>query len=583
MIAVQRGSFFSHIFVGIFATVLLAVLAAGVLTERLLGERVQETLLQDVHTHARSLTVTLDPTDLESDVQRLGKVTDRRVTVMQFDGTVVAESALEPDRLREMENHAGRPEVRQAMKEGWGWEIRRSATVNEGFLYVAVRDDERRRVVRLAVPLENVAENLSRVRTGVLLALLAGTLVAALVAFLIARRLSSGVRGIARVARARANGERLPFPQGETDEFQSLAAALEKMARQLDAQLDDLDDERNRLRTMLETMTEGVTLCDEEGRIVLTNEAFLPMFGLSQPPLGHSLLEVARVPEAIALVERMPRARGAEICDFDYQNRSIQATFAPLRGLHMGGFLAVFHDITELRRADRIRRDFVANVSHELRTPLASIAGYAESLLDGAIEDPEFARTFLEGIGRNAERLSRLIEDLLDLARIESGRYSLQPQAVSVVEAVENAASVVGKLSAKQHRFVNEVTADVQVWADPKALSQILVNYVENAAKYSPPGTEIRVTADRQGDRTTIRVQDRGPGIPPEDLPRIFERFFRGDKSRNAAGEGGTGLGLAICKHLATEMGGKVGAESTGQGTTVLVELPARKPRSTVG
>jgi two-component system phosphate regulon sensor histidine kinase PhoR len=345
----------------------------------------------------------------------------------------------------------------------------------------------------------------------------------------------------------------------------------------LDIRLDELESERSRLRVILENMVEGVILCSSEGEIILWNEAFQRMFD-TPGPTGKKLIEAIRIPEVIKLSNQVMRDRLPHAVEFQSGNASIQATFVPLGRSRAEGYLAVFHDITDLKRADRIRRDFVANVSHELRTPLASISGYGESLLDGAIDDPAVARPFVEGVVRNAERLSLLIEDVLDLARIESGRYPFEPESIDLHSLVASSAQVVSRLESKEQKFSNLVPAGLTVWADRKAASQILVNLIENAAKYTPHGTDIRVKASLTGAMTEITVEDTGPGIPPDDLPRIFERFYRGDKSRNAAGQGGTGLGLAICKHLATEMGGSIAAASSGRGTVITLRLPHSSP-----
>lgn len=569
-----RRSFFTQIFIGIFATVLLGLGAAAVVTESTLRERLTDWLTHEVLVQARALTVTLDTHDVQTVATRVGKETEQRITILALDGRVLAESTLPTHAVHLIENHAGRPEVQAALQDGWGSHQRISSTTGGEYLYVAVRDDSNNRITRVAVPLSDLEENIAFVRAGVLASLLFGIFVAAIMALLIARRLSGSVRAIARVANERAAGQRTPFPEGETEEFIGLARTLEGMAQQLDSRLDQLEGERARLRTILDTMVEGVILCSPDGDILLSNQSFLEMFGWSRSPHGKRLVEITRVPEVVELSQRILREREPDTVEFELGRKTIQATFVPLPAKGMSGYLAVFHDITELRRADQVRRDFVANVSHELRTPLASITGYAESLLEGAMSDPEVAQSFLGGITRNADRLSRLIEDLLDLARIESGRYVLHPEWVDVGDAVDHGVSLVEKVNSRQHPFHNDVPAGLTVWADPKALSQILVNLIENAAKYTPPGTEIRTTAETTYDSVTIRIRDLGPGIPPQDLSRIFERFYRGDKSRNAAGEPGTGLGLAICKHLATEMGGSIHAESSGRGTTISIRLP---------
>ncbi len=578
MMAMRRGSFFRQVFLGIMATSALAVLASAFGIERMLERRMVETLAENLLVDARMLAETLDEGALQERVGVLRERFGRRITVIAPDGRVTAESDVPDEAVARIESHATRAEVQQAWREGWGWSTRRSATIDRELLYVAWRDDANRRIVRLALPLGVVEESVARVRGGVVTGMGLGLLLALLVAWLIARRMAAEVNGVAQVALDRAGGARPPFPVTRTEELARLSGALAVMGRELDQRVDDLEAEHHRLQTILDTMNEGVVLCDEQGRIILFNRAAREQFEVEGEVTERTFVETIRVPEVVALAGRMLREREPDSVEFDWRGRSIQASFVPLVEDFQAGFLAVFHDVTVLKRADRIRRDFVANVSHELRTPLASIAGFAESLAEGALEDKAVAVSFVDGIQRNAERLARIIEDLLQLGRIESGRLPLAPEELGVGPAVDAAAQVISTLRTKRHAFVNAVAGDAKVYADRKALSQILVNLIENAAKYCPPESRIEVSADERDGMRRILVRDNGPGIPPQDLPRIFERFYRGDKSRNAAGEPGTGLGLAICKHLATEMGGRIEAESDGRGTTFFLFLPLHPP-----
>lgn len=575
----RRWSFFTQVFAGIFFVIFFALAVGTLATENALSERLKVMIAEDTRATAISLGATLKPERVQEQIEKIANLIDRRITIIRPDGLVLADSQVSAEQIKTIENHLDRPEVRSAIDTGWGWSTRHSSTTGHDFLYVAVLDTQQQRVVRVAVPLEHYSRTLQRIRYGILSGALLGIFLALALAFTIARRLSHDVNVLVLVGQERARGLRTSFVERSNEDFNRLAQTLDAMTQQLDARLDELESERSRLRVILENMVEGVILCDEQGDIVLWNEAFLRMFAARQPA-GRKLIEVIRNPEVVKLSTQIMTDRQPQSIEFQSGAMSIQTTFVPLARTRMEGYLAVFHDITELKRADRIRRDFVANVSHELRTPLASIAGYGESLLEGAIDDPAVARPFVEGVVRNAERLSLLIEDVLDLARIESGRYSLNPESIELKSIADSSAQVVTRIEIKRQHFENTIVPGTFAWADRKGLGQILVNLIENASKYTPPETRIRVSASVSAAAPSmidILVADTGPGIPPDDLPRIFERFFRGDKSRNAAGEAGTGLGLAICKHLATEMGGSISAESSGRGTTVTLRLPASR------
>lgn len=573
----QRWSFFSQILAGSILVVLVAMFAGILVSERNVSRAFAEVLAGETRPLASSIAQLLEGRDLQARVLELGPQLDRRITIIALDGTVLADSGVSADELTAIENHAARLEVQTAARRGWGWSRRHSATVGEDFLYVAVRDDARGRIVRVAVPLRQYSAATGRLTFGVIAGIVVGCLLAFFIAYFIAHRFTSQMNRLVAVAKSRAAGAQAVFEEVGNEEFNELALALDAMTRRLDAQVDELIRERSRLKAVLDNMIEGVILCNADGEVVVWNDAFVHLFEIDASPAGKALIELMRVPEVVQLASKVFQDAEPLLQDFGFRDKSIQTTFVPLRR-GAEGYVAVFHDITELKRADRIRRDFVANVSHELRTPLASISGYAESLLEGALDDREVARTFVERIARNADRLARLIEDLLDLARIESGRYGFYFEAIDARQAVEAAAQTVNKLQVKRHTFENRVPENLSLWGDKKALSQVLVNLIDNAAKYSPPGTEIFVTGGRDGETTVLAVTDKGHGIALEDQPRIFERFYRADKSRNAAGEGGTGLGLAICKHLVAEMGGSISVASSGRGTTFEIRLAANKP-----
>jgi len=507
------------------------------------------------------------------------------VTVIGPDGKVLGDTDLDGEALAGVENHANRPEVIQAVRDGQGRAVRYSHTLSERMLYIAVRidpDDAGRGTVRLAVPLSDVSRAQEEARPPILVAAAVSILAAVLLGWRAARGPARRLEEMARAATAIAAGslEARARPRGN-DEVARLARALNLMAEGLEERLALLARERSQLRMVLDGMVEGVLLTDDRGTIVLANAAFERIFAARPPIQGRRPLEVARVPALQEAVEAALRASDPvtrEIALGGARDKVIRASLAAIREQDRTvGAVAVFHDVTELKRLERMRREFVANVSHELRTPLTAIRGYAETLRDGGLDDRERAAEFVRVIHRHAERLRDLIEDLLDLAAIEHGEARLAIEPVRAQDAVSQAEAVVRPAAeAKRQSLAVDIPPGLPLLlGDRDRLAQILINLLDNAVKFTPEQGTIRVSAASAGGRVTLSVTDSGIGIPPEEMPRIFERFYRVDRSRDRR-EGGTGLGLAIAKHLVQGMGGTIEVESApGAGATFRVSLPA--------
>jgi two-component system phosphate regulon sensor histidine kinase PhoR len=579
-------------------TVLLAIVAGlgvvvmGIYVSRALEAqavaRLQATLvtqaglLHDVF--APMLASSSDGADLQARAHRHARALGARVTVIAGDGTVLAES--DRDSTREIENHAERPEVRQALAGVIGSDVRRSATLGRDLLYVAVpleREGQRQAVLRLALPIQDVDEARALVRRTVAGGAVLAVAVAAVVGLFVGQRVTRPLRGMEDAARRMAEGDLTQtVPVVGTDEIAALGVALNRTAVALREKIERLGDEQAKVRTILDGMIEGVVALDDRGRLLLLNPAARAMFGVEQGiPEGRSFLEVIRQKGLLDLVDEV-RATAAparhEIELGPPVNRLVAARGVPL-GLGPGapGVLLVLNDVTELRRLERVRSEFVANVSHELRTPLTCIKGYLETLLDGALEDSAHARRFLEVAGTHAERLDRLIDDLLELSNIESGRVTLVPVRLDLDEVVAGMAAMFERRTVQNRlTLVRAVRPGLAVRADRDRLVQILVNLVDNAVKFTSEGGQIRIEAALGSDgRVEITVRDTGVGIPSTDLPRITERFYRVDRTRSRE-VGGTGLGLAIVKHLVQAHGGELRIESAlGSGTAVSFTLPA--------
>ena len=390
------------------------------------------------------------------------------------------------------------------------------------------------------------------------------------------------MRAIAGVAERYAAGDfSQPARDYGTDEIGRVARVLDESVREIGRRASDLESDRARMEAILGGMIEGVLVVNDQGRVQLVNDAARRMLRLQDAPEGRHYLEIVRQPdiaEQLGATLRGATTEGLELALPRESDRSIIARSAPVRSASARGAVLVLHDITELRKADRIRRDFVANVSHELRTPLTAVRGYVEALLDGGVDTTE-ARRFLEIIGRHTLRMERLVRDLLRLARLDAGQEPLEHVLCSVESLftgveTELADSIEGREQTVEQQIGGDATT---VIGDPAKLHDALRNLLENASNYSPDGGRIVMASARADNRLHLTVGDDGPGIPDADLPRIFERFYRVDKarSRGERDPGGTGLGLAIVKHLIELHGGTVSAVNRRpRGAVFTIDLP---------
>jgi two-component system phosphate regulon sensor histidine kinase PhoR len=551
-------------------------------------ETLQERLLAEARAVGEILPWGSGPS-LDAACARLAATLGARVTVIAADGRVLGESTRSSESL---ENHADRPEVRQAMGEGSGHAVRQSGTVGIQLVYAAWRQERggEVRIVRTALPLTAVGEGVADLRRGVVLGLAAAALLGLLAALLLSRSLLRRIRRLVTFARIVGQGETPPYLGPERpDDLGVLEAQLADMAREVVSTIAALRVERERVEAILRGMVEGVLVIDLEGNLVLMNQRARDLLDVPEgrDATGHPFIEVARHPELAEVVRQL--AGGAPLLSRDVTLGGTDASTLQVNGARLCdangapfGFVLVLHDVTELRRLEVVRRDFVANVSHELRTPLTAIKGYVETLLGRAGEDAEMRQRFLGVIDRHSERLGRLIDDLLTLSDLELGRTPLRLGTVALAPAVDDVLQILGDSAERAGlQLTRHVASDTPpIEADADRFRQVLINLVDNAIKYTPHGGRVVVRAGPAtgaGHRgmVEVAVEDTGVGIPAQDLPRLTERFFRVDKGRSRA-LGGTGLGLAIVKHLVQAHGGELLIESAvGRGTTVRVLLPA--------
>ncbi|MFC1544357.1 ATP-binding protein [Gemmatimonadota bacterium] len=560
----------------IFGISILLILIAGFGSGIFLQSRLQMWMTAEIESEllvkaqlARGIVAaTLSPGSIEQAdalADSIAYLSGTRVTIISRDGTVLGDSDLTSAEVREVENHADRHEIRQALEVGRGQSSRFSTTLGTTMLYVALRlgPTPVSGIVRLATPIFQVEAARRSLRGFFIVAGVIGLAMALLMSALVAQMMSRTLRNLARTTSDIAGGNaRRRIAPASRDEIAGLAGSVNSITEQLERTIGTLASERNRFEAVLDSMGEAVIALDSGQRITMVNQEALSLLGLRSEPLGRSLMEAIRAPVLQDLLDRSRSGDAVdEECDLlGARPLRVHVRVTPLRA--DGGSVIVLHDVTELRRLESVRRDFVANVSHELRTPVSVIRANAETLLDAGSTDADRTRQFLEAVLRNAERLSNLVSDLLDISRIEAGEYVPGLASVSLRRAFARVEGAVHNRSDSMNQTVStRLENDLEVLADSQALDQILINLLDNAISYCGEGSHIELNARRYEDQIRIEVRDDGPGIEPRHAERIFERFYRVDEGRSREA-GGTGLGLSIVKHLVEAMGGQVGYES---------------------
>lgn len=495
-----------------------------------------------------------------------------RVTFIDNGGRVLADSEEPAESVARMSNHMDRPEVRAALGGGTGVHIRRSPTLNIDMLYVAIPVTEGANitgVIRLALPLESVERTLSAVRKIILMGLLFAIALAVTLGCILAYMTIKPIDRMIHVSRRFSEGDfGRRIIQAPSDEIGELALTLNKMAQDIEDKIKELGAQNQRMGAVFNSMIEGVLVVDRSARILSVNQTITKIFGVKKEEAeGRLFLEAIRNNDMAAVINdalRSGRNSSAEV-GLVYPVRGIyQVNATPIfDGGSVNGCLAVIHDITEIRRLETVRSDFVANVSHELKTPLTSIKGFVETLLEGALEDKENARAFLSIIQEHADRLDRLVSDLLALSHLESKEMKVEKSVFDLKEQVDSIIMGFGsQLKKKGIEARNALPAGFKIKADRERIGQVVTNLIDNAIKFNKDKGSIKICSEEDGLNHRIIVEDSGIGIPPKDLARIFERFYRVDKARSAD-MGGTGLGLSIVKHIIEMHAGSVGADST--------------------
>ncbi|MCA9230654.1 MAG: HAMP domain-containing protein [Planctomycetales bacterium] len=586
----------SRLFWKLFLTyaglVLLAVSACIAIVSAWQDEQLFEQVRRRLHDSATLLRDDLGdqlaagPSEsLQQQVLRLGEQTQTRFTLVKDDGVVLADSE-QPnlDEVAKMENHLGRKEFAQAKHHGFGISRRDSPTLGESFLYFALAVKEGEQIVgyvRAAQSIGSIQEEATTIRRLIWLVGLLVGLSGLVITYGLTLRILRPVQALTTAAEEVAQGA---YPDRievrSEDEFGTLARSFERMSRELRLREVQLKSSLHRQQAVLGGMIEGVLAVDARQRVMFANPAAEKALSFhSESVEGRPLLEVVRSHELREIV--VQTFRSGQLCQRDISlqgpaARTFNVHATPLPGEPSPGVVLVLHDVTELKRLEGLRQEFVANVSHELKTPLSSIKAYTETLLNGAIEDEQNAERFLHRIDDQADRLNELILDMLSLARIESGSTSFEMASVPLSRVVAACLeSYESRFAAAKVALRNELGPDeVLVRADEESLFQVLSNLIDNAIKYTPEEGVVSIRCQADGDKAVIEVSDTGVGIASEHQERLFERFYRVDKARSRE-LGGTGLGLSIVKHLCQSMGGRVSVESeVGRGSTFRVRLP---------
>ncbi len=573
------------------ALVVVVVAISGALAERALHDREIARIATALEARAALVReLVRDVPFVPAEAPRLDALADRaaegaraRVTLIASDGSVLGDSDVPVERLQAVENHASRPEVGAALSGGVGRDARASTTVGRRLLYVALPAGRPGGgVVRVAAELSELEAAITDLREQLVLAGAAGVLASLVLAYGVSWLTLRPLRELRGLTNALSAGDLdYRIPRRFRDELGEISRAIRSLAEQLRERVAEATREQEQLRAVLDGMAEGVLVVDEHNEIVLANHRVAAFYGVRPPLQGRSVLAALRDAELDGLLAEAghtddPVSRTLELAHPAHRSLRVQATRFPAAPARRLGSVAVLHDVTELARLETMRRDFVANASHELRTPLAAIRGFAETLLGDASLPEEKRRSYLEVIDRHAKRLGTLVDDLLELSRIESGQATLELQLVDVpAVAAGLLRDCEARLREKRLDAASQAKGPGGAWADPQAVWQILSNLLDNAIKYTEPGGKIRIRVEGDLRRVRVAVADTGAGIPERDLARIFERFYRVDRARSRA-LGGTGLGLAIVKHLVQGQGGEITVESElGRGSTFSFTLPS--------
>jgi len=545
----------------------------------------RERLLTAAKILSATVPSVITPQALQHWVEEMGTQAGLRITVIDPQGRVLADNQ---GNAATMDNHSNRPEVKNALENGNGSSIRFSRTIGKNELYFAYRlhigEGKTRLILRVAMPLQEISRGFQTTQKGVFLICACLLTLAVGLGYLFTSSLTSRIEGIQEFSENVASGNMgARVEEVTSDELGGLAHSLNKTANVLENKIRELREEKTRVAAIIEGMRAGLLAADSQGRVTLMNPVLARILQVNiQDSLGRKVIEVIRNLQLKEIFDRVLKEKSEVTGTIEIaltSSRIFEVVAVPLRDINdsSSGAVAVLHEITRLKELENVRKDFIANVSHELRTPLTSIQGFAETLLDGALEDKANNRRFVEIIRSHAVGLSDLTMDLLTLATLEAESFQLTYDAVDLTLLVNEVVESIRPIAERKQqdlsiRFEQSLPT---LRADRGRLKQVLINLLDNAVKFTPENGKISLEVDRLGDdRVAVHVKDSGIGIPSTDLHRIFERFYRVDKARSRE-QGGTGLGLAIVKHIVEAHRGTIQVKSlVGQGSDFCFALP---------
>lgn len=578
----------NRLFLKIFGTYLLIIIITVLVVSLVVGRQVrtvlEERVEEDLLTFAR-LIDTSSEKEIEAGIKRLSEISGSRITIIDSSGKPLVDSEVD---AATTENHLNRPEIQEARVKGIGRSVRLSRTTNIETMYVSIlsRHAEPGGYIRLARPLKEVAGSIRALNISLITSILILSLISMVIAFVFAYRLAKPINQMEEFTEKLKEGKTaggLFIKAG--GEMQHLAANINYLVEMLQNQISAANEEKSKVLSAFASMSEGVLVLDIEDRIEAYNRAFRNMIGSRYGEIrGKTLIEAFRSTDLQDFYERFiatENPMSKEIKLKEPSPRVIDITISAIKGLPHNDrkTMLVFHDVTRLKKLEKMRVDFVANVTHELKTPLTAILGFIETLQEGAIEDKQTAQKFLDVIGRQASRLNRLIDDLLVISNIELGEMKFYFEGVSLGDSLNSALSLIEqKAREKGIELKKDIPDELPlVRADRDRLVQIFLNILDNAVKFTNPGGSVAVSASERDGDVEVRISDTGIGIPQSEISRLGERFYRVDKARSRE-MGGTGLGLSIVKHLLIAHGGRMEIESRlGNGTTVALCFPMYK------
>ncbi len=580
----MRHSLFNRIALPFVALIILLLISGSIYFSSFVKNVYLDSWRANLESDARVVSEQIDEylfdelDILQETIQNSAKIMGVRITIIAADGTVMGDSDKAP---LTQENHRSRPEVMAALREEIGYDVRKSDTLSINMVYVGVPIYQHGQVIgvsRTSVSLSVLDESISTLqRTFIGTTALTAFLVIIL-ALMITRYTMEPLNKLTEmVTNIQSDGELPNLLYRRNDEVGKLSYAFMQMTKRLREQIDEFKVEQSTLNAVLTHMTDAVIIVDGEGLVQLSNPSTEQMFNVKQrDAVGRSLVEVLRHHQLVDLWRSCIKSKEQKTTTLEIMPNKmfVQVIATPMGDAFPGGVLIVLQDLTRLRKLEKVRSDFVSNVSHELRTPLASIKALTETLQEGALEDPPAARRFLSRMEVEIDNLTQMVQELLELSKIESGRVPLRKKffpAVALIEKAVERMQVQAERSGLQ--LMMDYPADLPtVLADPDRVGQVFVNLIHNAIKFTPPGGVIHVKATPERNKVVFSVSDSGVGIEPDAVLRIFERFYKTDRARSS---GGTGLGLSITKHIIEGHGGKVWVESEiGAGSTFFFTIP---------